>query len=178
MTTTPDLLLEKFYNWSLKYLEIRPRSEKEIRDYLKIKIERGIKKGWLEIGGQKSEVGGQISVELYIDQVVDKLKKVDLINDAEFAKLWVESRSKSRSARILKGELFKKGITRETVDAVFFETLPSDENLLKKVAAKAFTKYQKLPSREAKQKLLAFLMRRGFDWEDVRGVVDELLRKG
>jgi len=171
-----DPLLAKFHNWSLKYLEIRPRSEKEIRDYLKIKIERGIKKGWLQIGDQMSYAGGQISIGIFIDRVIEKLKKVNLVNDTDFAKLWVESRSRSRSVRILKGELFKKGINKEIVDQVFSDAALSDENLLQKVAAKTVAKYKSLPPREARQKLIAFLMRRGFEWEDVRGVVDELTK--
>lgn len=164
-----DPLFQKCYNWSLKYLEIRPRSCKEIHDYLKIKIEWGIKKGWLRLPEDRT------AVEM-IDEIISKLQKVNLVNDQEFAKMWVESRSKSRSTRILKGELFKKGIAREIIDQTIAEAVPNQTQLLSKVAALAAKKYQSLPTREAKQKLYSYLLRRGFEWEEVRRVVDETLK--
>ena len=67
---------EKFYNQALRFLSYRPRSEKEVRNKLKIKSEK------LKI--EDSTVT--------IDKIIQKLKEYNFINDLEFAKKWVEER--------------------------------------------------------------------------------------
>ncbi len=42
---------------------------------------------------------------------------------------------------------------------------------------KRLGRYQSLPLEEKKQKLTAFLARRGFDWEAIKKVVDSLFQK-
>lgn len=75
---------------ALKYLSYRPRSRKEIIDFLRRKT----------------------SVTDLINQTLEKLEKLKLINDAAFAKWLIESRSRSRprGLRLIKQELRQKGI--------------------------------------------------------------------
>jgi regulatory protein len=163
----------KLYDWSLKYLEIRPRSAKEIRDYLKLKFNRWVKKGWLIV--QPDDVNFTDLVE----STIVKLTNLKLLNDEAFAKMWVESRGHKKSLKILKGELFQKGISKDIVEDVlrqFEETEGGQTELVKKAALKALPKYSKLSKQEARQKLYGFLMRRGFEWEEIKGVVDGLLK--
>jgi len=172
MSFSENPLFEKFYNWSLKYLEVRPRSEKEIRDYLKLKIDRNVKKGWLKVEPAET-------FDL-IQQIIERLTSVGLLNDEEFAKSWVASRGQKRSVRVLQSELYKKGISREISEEVlgkFEEDEGGQLELIRKQARKAWPKYSKLPEKEVKQKLYGFLLRRGFDWEDIKAVVDEIAGK-
>jgi len=164
----------KLYDWSLKYLEIRPRSAKEIRDYLKLKFNRWVKKGWLDVGSDN------VNLTDLIDLVIVKLTNLKLLDDEAFAKMWVGSRGHKKSLKILKGELFQKGISKEIVEDVlrqFEETEGGQTELVKKAALKVLPKYVKLPNREARQKLYGYLMRRGFEWEEIKGVVDGLLKE-
>src|SRR5438067_1257740 len=73
-------LMERMYG----LLGRRQRSEKEIRDYLKqLSFKRKVKDQ------------GEIT-DLIAQALIEKLKKKELINDLEFAKAWVESRSKKK----------------------------------------------------------------------------------
>lgn len=47
----------------------------------------------------------------------------------------------------------------------------------RKLVEKRLGRYQSLPLEEKKQKLTAFLARRGFDWEAIKKVVDSLFQK-
>jgi regulatory protein len=76
----------------------RQRSEKEVRDYLKqLSFKRKLKGD------------GEITDEI-ASALVSKLVRKGLINDLEFAKSWVESRSKKKGINALKSELFNKGM--------------------------------------------------------------------
>ena len=166
---------QKIYDKVLRFLSFRPRSEKEIKDYL-------AKKG----------VGGQIK-----KMVIKKLKRVKLLDDKKFAWWWIEQREGFRPSgrRLLEQELRKKGVGRETVEEIltnFFQKEKEKETwdtiaprfyssfeykLALKAAKKKLSRYQKLPPFKFRQKMGAFLSRRGFSWEVIKGVVDEILKK-
>ena len=63
-----------------------------------------------------------------IDQVLDRFAEVGLIDDAEFARLWVESRRRSRgnAPRVLRQELLEKGVDPALIDAVL-EGIDADQ---------------------------------------------------
>ena len=77
-------------NRVLRFLSFRPRSEKEIRDYLNNK-----------------QVNPLVS-----QKIIDKLVENKFLNDLEFAKWWIEQRTLTtpRAWRIIKIELKQKGI--------------------------------------------------------------------
>jgi len=163
---TEDRLFQKLYHWSLKYLELRPRSEKEVQDFLRLKAVRNIKKGWLMVPE------GEL-LEVVTEEVIKKLRELKLVNDLEFAAVWVASRGASRSIRVLKGELFKKGISQDIIATQLSGQKKSQDELLKKLISKAKLKYRREESRPAKQKVISYLLRRGFAWEEIRQAVDE-----
>src|SRR5690242_13760046 len=71
-------LMEKMY----VLFNIRQRSEKEVRDYLKnLSFKRKIK--------DKEEIS-----DLTIESVIVKLNRKGMLNDSEFARSWIESRSR------------------------------------------------------------------------------------
>ena len=66
---------ERLLNKALKFLSFRPRSEKEIRDYL-------LRKGKLK------EVKSEVEIKQYevsVEEVIKRLKKLEQINDYGFA---------------------------------------------------------------------------------------------
>ena len=63
-----------------------------------------------------------------IDQVLDRFAEVGLIDDAEFARLWVESRRRSRGSapRVLRQELREKGVDPELIE-ISLESIGAEE---------------------------------------------------
>ncbi|MDP2638027.1 MAG: regulatory protein RecX [Candidatus Levybacteria bacterium] len=154
---------EKFYNKALKFLSYRPRSEKEVRDRLRIKIK-----------DLRIKDTGQL-----IDDVIEKLKKQRFINDEEFARLWVENRLrfKPRSSRLIKLELKQKGINPETINSLQL-TIDNDLDSARKLVEKRIGRLKGLEKQEIYEKLGRFLASRGFNWDTIKRSVDEVLGKG
>lgn len=146
----------KFYDRALKFLSYRPRSEKEMRDYLEKK-------------------GGDTKV---VEEITGKFKKQNLVDDRAFATWWIEQRSRFRpkGKYLLWLELLKKGIKKEIIeDSLFSEKEELD--LAKKAARKKVKSYKNLEPLEFRQKMTAFLARRGFNWEVIKKVLEEILKK-
>lgn len=165
--------IERLFNRSLRFLSFRPRSEKEIRDYL-------LRKGKLkEIDKSGAE---KIQYEKSIDKAISKLKKLDQINDKEFALWWVDQRKKFKRSgdRLIRLELMQKGMTRDIIEDVFQEAnlaTQSEYEIAEKAAEKKSNTYKKLEIREYRIKMGQYLARRGFDWEITKKVVDTLSKK-
>lgn len=118
-----------------------------------------------------------------ITQVVEKLQRLGLLDDAQFAAQWVEARSRSGGSRPigrqrLKTELFQKGIAKEEIaDAIGHISASDETNLALEVARK---KVRSIPAdpeaRIAEQrKLIGFLQRRGFGWEAIKAAMQTVL---
>lgn len=173
------LLLDK----TLRWISSRPHSEKELMTYLnkpnpKAKTPRS---------------------ELAVQMVVEKLTKLGYVNDEEFARWYIESRTRSRprGKRLLALELRAKGVDKEIVSRLLGERneaqssssplLPqfplfpvsplSEEALALKIAQKKLPSYKYLEKREFHQKMGAYLARRGFDWETIKAVIDQMWQK-
>lgn len=155
-------VFEKKYNKTLRFLSFRPRSKKEIIDFLR--RPRGRKKNRLD--------------DETIQKILNKLKNQGLVDDREFARWWIEQRTglKPRGWRVIKMELKQKGISDELITN--YKLLITNEvELAKKALEKKVSSYRYLPRQEAYRKLSQFLARRGFDWETIKKAVDEVLRK-
>ncbi|TSC54136.1 MAG: regulatory protein, partial [Microgenomates group bacterium LiPW_16] len=107
-----------------------------------------------------------------------KLQSLNYINDEEFARWWIEQRAtfRPRGKMALRVELRQKGVEKEISDKVVSEKV-DELSLAKKAVAKKLKIYQNLPSQEFCQKMTAFLARRGFSWETIKEVVDEITKK-
>jgi len=135
-----------------RYLSYRPRSIAELKRQL-------VKKGYQETT---------------VDQVIDRLSELELIDDLAFARYWVEQREtfKPRGQRALRYELYQKGIDRQIVDLVVADV---DETAsAKKAARKKANFWRELPEEQFYEKLGNYLKRRGFGYEIVRNVTQEL----
>jgi regulatory protein len=120
--------------------------------------------------------------------VIDKLKEQKFINDEEFAKWWIESRTtfKPRSLRLIKIELRQKGIDDETINNLQL-TVNNDLEQAKELVEKRITRFRnksKMPGgafgmtrEEIYQKLGRYLASKGFDWDTIKQSIDELIFK-
>ena len=115
--------------------------------------------------------------EALVETVVDRLIEMDYLNDAEFARLWVESRDRARprGETALRRELALKGVPREVVDEVLAERSDSaPEGDPNRSAASALLNRRRsaiereLDPMRRRQKAYALLARNGFDPETCR----------
>lgn len=173
-----DQLYKQLYKSALRFLGIRLRSQKEMRQ----KIQEWLRK---QDGVEEEER------RLLEDKVVAQLVKDRFLDDERFAREWVASRlrSKPRGEVLLRIELLQKGISKELVESVFFELENENkqdnedgESMMYKSAYKLGEKYAHkyngLELREARYKLSAALARKGFEMGLIKRVVDELLARG
>jgi len=135
----------------LRFATVRPRSEKEIRDYFKRK---------------------KYHISIY-DSLLEKLKHLELIDDEKFAKWWVEQRQnfKPKAVRVLRLELRQKGINKETVDEVLDSVVIDEGKMARELLEKKAYKWKNLEPRIAKQKMSQYLAGKGFGWDVVEKVV-------
>ncbi len=158
-------LMERMY----RLFSLRARSEQEVRNYLRQLSFKRKTKGQEEISG------------IAVDMLINNLKNKAMLNDLEFARSWVESRKKKKGKRLIKQELIQKGINKEIIEEILNDSNHLNRVDEQKVAENLIEKKMKiwknLSSLEFKKKAYDFLMRRGFDWEIVRYVIENILKK-
>lgn len=155
-----SFVFEKYYNRALRYLSYRPRSEKEIREKLiRTRSRKKVEK-----------------VDKVIDQIINKLKEQNLLNDEEFARWWIEQRTvfRPKGIRLIRMELKQKGISDEMIEF----PISNEVDMAKKLIQKRIDRYKSLPRQEIYTKLCQFLARRGFDFDVIKKSIDEVLSEG
>lgn len=147
--------VEKAYERALNFLSYRPRSEAEVRRNLRKK----------DVDDEAAEL------------VVKRLTRAGLLNDREFARYWVDNRVKfnPRGPRALRHELRLKGISA----SIIADTLADlDEEPMACQAAEAgarrLARLEPEP-RDFRRKLKAYLARRGFSYEVIRPLIEEMV---
>jgi regulatory protein len=142
-TSTAD----KAYNQTLGLLARRPRSRWEVADYLKRK---------------------DYSPAL-VEETINKLSELGYINDLSFAKMWVENRRllKATSRRRLKLELKQKHVADEIIEIVLAEDKTDEREVLEALVEKK----RRLPRYQDDLKLAQFLMRQGYNYEDIKAAL-------
>jgi regulatory protein len=135
----------------LKFATLRPRSEKELQ-------------GWLK----RKKVHQSLHKDLF-----NRLKHLDLINDLEFAKWWVEQRLafRPKSQRIMNYELRIKGIKPDIIKQVLGETEIDEEKIARELLEKKAYKWKGIEPRLARQKMAQYLAGKGFNWDIIEKVV-------
>ncbi len=111
-----------------------------------------------------------------IDETVARLRELRLLDDAEFARAWTESRDRSspRGRRLIVQELRAAGVAGAT--ALEAATAVSDEDAAYRVAEKKARALMSCDYRAFHDKLGAHLQRRGFGWDVARATVDRCWR--
>lgn len=139
----------KWLDRTLNLLSYRPRSEWEIRSYLKRKD----------------------CPEQIINRILNKLRVNKYLDDEQFAKRWVENRRllKPVSRRKLSQELRAKRINSEIIDKVLLDDkeITDEKSVLRELVAKKSNRY---PDRV---KFMQYLARQGFGYEDIKAILNE-----
>lgn len=141
------------YDAALVFLSYRPRSEAEIRRNLE----------------------GKRYAPERIEEALAKLRRVGLVDDAEFVRYWIENRDtfSPRGGRALRAELRAKGVGDEELRAAFAEGRDEVAGAYAAGERKA-RQLRGLDRRTFRERLGAYLARRGFSYEAIAPVVDRL----
>lgn len=153
-------LLERSYPYALdkaiSLLACRARTEKEIVDALR----------------------QNAYPEQTIARVMARLHEEGYVNDAAFAEQWVNARAvKGMGARRIRQELRLKGVSQEEIDNALNST---DENDLLETAVKMAEKAARgktLSDSSDRQKMIAALVRRGYDFSTAKAALQRLLEQ-
>jgi regulatory protein len=168
---------------ALELLSRRPRSEAEVRQRLKRRYPEG-------------------SPETFT-RVIERLKELNYLNDADFARYWIENRAAfaPRGRLLLKQELLRLGVDREIVDSALEQYLEAasdaqeategeetglslEESQCLAIARKKARSYAGEDWAGFYRKLGGFLLRRGYDyglagritkqvWKELKGQLPE-----
>lgn len=152
----------KLYQRSLEYSLVRPRSVKEVRDYLYRKtLNRPVRS--MKTGDIKIREGVSPSVS---ERVLDQLVKRGYVDDYKFAEYWVENRfmKKGISSRKLRSELISKGVGQSVIEEVISASDRSDMQELQKMIAKKRNRYND-------DRLMQYLARQGFSYDDIKSAL-------
>lgn len=139
-------VVDKAFGRAINLLSRRPRSEWELRDYLKRK----------EYGPETIEV------------VINKLAEYGYIDDKDFAIQWVNSRRllKSTNKRHLQQELRQKHIASGVIDEVISQDETDDRQVLRQLVDKKRSRYPD------KIKFMQYLSRQGYNYDDIKAVLE------
>ena len=134
----------------LRFAMVRPRSEKEFKDYL-----------------CRKKVPEVIWKDLF-----SKLKSFELSGDKKFAEWWVETRAifRPKPKRMIEQELRIKGIDKEIVKQVLDETEIDESRLAKDLLIKRASHWKAVEKEKRTQKMIEYLIRKGFDFEIAKSV--------
>ena len=143
---------EKAYNYAIKYLK-NIKTKKDVYDYL-------IRKGFSDEETSK---------------VCDYIEEVGLVDDDLYVKFFVEDsfHIKNKGARKIVYELKQRGIDDEKIEEAMEEASDMEYEALKEAYERKLeaTKSETDPYKR-KNKIIRFLISRGFDYSDIKDIVD------
>lgn len=143
---------ESAYRQALRLLARRPRSERE----LQIRLDR--------MGLAEADQ----------NEVMGRLREAKLVDDTEFAAAWLENRMafRPRGAWALRVELRRKGVPEEIIKSAL-EGFDEEDAALR-AARQGARKFEHLSPETFRQRLSAYLVRRGFQHPTISPLVEQL----
>lgn len=145
---------ERLVGVGIRFVSFRPRSEKEIRDFLLKKL-----------------TTSHTIAPIIFDHVIERLRELGYVDDKKFAAWWIEQRTgrKPKGKKFIERELQQKGITADVAI--------DEKTLARRAVEKKRVLWKSLPYLVKKKKLSDFLYRQGFDWETISGIMSEANEK-
>ena len=150
-----DANLDLWLNKAMGYISYKLRTEKEIKDYLKVKSD-------LELVDQQ--------------KIIAKLKSHGLINDYEYALHYMEDcKNKNRGKRYFSNHLSALGVARSIIEQVLlqFDEASLIDSLIIKYQKEA-SHLSKYPKIIQKQKLEEKMIRNGLSTSTIQQVISQI----
>ena len=105
-----------------------------------------------------------------VETTIKRLKELDYLDDEKFAALWIEYRLnfKPKGRFLIKRELLAKGVDENLIEKTL--QVVYNRNIEKKELANLFnSRKNRYPSdKKGERRLIGYLLRRGFLWEDIK----------
>ena len=120
----------------------------------------------------------------YTDEIIEEtikfLKKHNFINDEDFANRFIELHKNQYSEKAIRQKLYEKGIKKDIIDKVIEQNkeLFESKELIKKILLKKCPNYYSIKDAmdlKERQKIYAYLARKGFAYEDITDVINNIL---
>jgi len=177
-----DEIFQKMLTKVIMFLGYKPRTRKEVS----VRLGRYLK-------SQKNlddDAKGEIARKIF-----EYLEENKLINDEEFIKLFIESKTRGKSVlgkKVIQNKLMAKGISKD--DATYFvDATVSEEDELNSAVKALIARFkvvafggpvpsgaveaEKYNNKEMHDKMGRFLLSRGFSYSIARQAVDYLLKR-
>ena len=154
---TPERMTALAKNMVLRKLTRAPQTRQQLADYL---LERGI-------------------TEVVADEVLGRMTEVGLINDVEFAAMFVRSKRASRglAPRVLAQELRQRGVDADIIEQELAGISPADDReLAETLVARKLTSVARFDVETRTRRLTSMLVRKGFNAGLAYEVVREAIR--
>jgi len=181
---------QKWIDKIINYISVRPRSKKEIGDYIKNKllkykklnIDTGLE--FAENNDEQNEQTKSLGVANngdLIESLINYLVERKYINDLDFAVWFIAQRLRGgnpKGLNYIKSELYSKGVTKSDIELAFEKTeldeVLNETEALIKVFNKKIKKYKaETFDNKIQNKLIQYLMGKGFKYADIKLKVDE-----
>ena len=159
-----DSDIGKIYQRVLDYLARRPRSEQEVRRYIKDKMYTHKLKELLDDPEE---------VESVTNRIVARLHEYGYVDDTEFVRWWIGQRTDTRKPSALiriTSELRGKGVDDVTIKSLWGELEMDDATLLERHLSTISDKYD-ITNPSDKKRMVAYLQRKGFRWDTIRSML-------
>lgn len=157
-----DRITESEQKWAtreyfFRILSRRDHSRKELKD-------KAFKKGY----------SGS-----FVDLILDEFEQKEYINDHKFALKYTADKFEFNNwgPYKIRNQLFKKGISKSTVEECIrevFGEMAVKESMIDLILKKK-KRYQREPDQKRKKKIFDFLMRKGYNSNDILKHMDEFL---
>lgn len=111
------------------------------------------------------------------EDAIAYVKSYGYLDDLRYARSYISYRMDTKSRQKLLTELAAKGVSRETALLAWEEEAslaePDERAVLRRTAEKKCSPHARLDEKEFRR-LTGYLLRRGFSYEDVRSVLEEM----
>ena len=146
---------QECFDHAMRYIEKRMQSRRELQQKL-----------------TRAEYGPAV-----IESVLNQLTELDYVNDARFAESRAESAAtyKHHGPNRARIELAKKGVERETARRAVEQVYEAHDNAAtaRDLARKKMKSLARLEPHVARRRLMGMLLRRGFDFDTIKPVIEE-----
>ena len=171
------------YKGELSRYHIAEDSELEEKTYQSIRKEIILKRAKLramhllnDMGRTESQLRTKLLRNDYPSDIVEEaiayVKSFGYINDAEYTRSFIENRKEKKSKKEIYAALCQKGLPKDLIETALEECYVDDDSI---AAIEAIVRKKKFDPKSTDykemQKMMGYLVRKGFRYDDIRQVI-------
>ena len=171
------------YKGELSRYHIAEDSELEEKTYQSIRKEIILKRAKLramhllnDMGRTQSQLRTKLLRNDYPSDIVEEaiayVKSFGYINDAEYTRSFIENRKEKKSKKEIYAALCQKGLPKDLIETALEECYADDDSI---AAIEAIVRKKKFDPKSTDykemQKMMGYLVRKGFRYDDIRQVI-------